>query len=142
MSRSLVTVAALVLLLAVSCAWADVTITAPTAGSTVGPSTNVNGMASQRAFLVIYSEVMAAVTDENGQTSQQRIGTVPGIRHWTNDDNSYAVKISTPRLILRTDQPATGPLTYVIHVRAYAQAPRDATATPDLGEATVTVNSQ
>jgi hypothetical protein len=132
MSRSLVTVVALVLLLAVSCAWADVTITSPTAGSTVGPATNVTGMCSQRAFLVIYSDVM------NGD---QLIGSVPGIRHWTNDNNSYAVKISTPRLFLRAGE-TPEPLTYVIHVKAYSNPPSDAAATPDVGDASVTVNSQ
>ena len=142
MSRSLVTVVALVLVLAVSCAWADVTITSPTAGSTVGPATNVTGAASQKAFLVIYSEVFVTTTDENGQQHQELRGMVPGIRHWTNEDNSYAVKISTPRIYLNGGQAPAGPLSYVIHVKAYSAPPSSATDTPDLGEATASVNSQ
>jgi hypothetical protein len=131
MSRTLTILAVLLLLVAVTCAYADVTITAPVAGALVGPSTVVTGAATQRAFLVIYSEV---------KTGDTVTGNVPGIRHWTNDDNSYNVKISTPRLYLRnTDD--TGPLTYVIHVRAYSKPPAKATDTPDLGEATVTVSS-
>jgi hypothetical protein len=133
MSRTLTILAVLLLLLAMTCAWADVTITAPADGSQVGPSTVVTGAASQRAFLVIYSEV---------KSGDDLVGTVPGIRHWTNDDNSYNVKISTPRLYLRsTDPNAPTQLTYVIHVRAFSQPPQDPMATPDLGEAMVTVTS-
>jgi hypothetical protein len=134
MSRSLVVLAVLVVLLATTLAWADVTITSPAAGSTVGPATVVTGAASQRALLVVYSEVFHGAT---------LIGMVPGIRHWTNEDNSYNVKISTPKLFLRggVDENA-GPLSYLIHVRAYSQPPRDAADAPDLGEATVRVSSQ
>ena len=131
MSRALTLLAVLVLLSAVSLSWASVTITSPAAGSTVGPATVVTGMASQRAFLVVYSAVFS---------EDQSIGSVPGIRHWTNEDNSYNVKISTPRLYLRGEDGAVQ-LTYIIHVRAYSQAPQRASDVPDLGEATVTVYS-
>ena len=131
MSRALTLLAVLVLLSAVSLSWASVTITSPAAGSTVGPSTVVTGAASQRAFLVVYSDVFAG---------EESLGMVPGIRHWTNDDDSYNVRISTPRLYLRAGEQATQ-LTYIIHVKAYTAAPRNASASPDLGEATVTVYS-
>lgn len=131
MSRTITLLTTLVLLSAVSLSWASVTITSPASGATVGPNTPVTGMASQRAFLVIYSEVFAG---------EEMLGMVPGIRHWTNEDNSYSVRIATPRLYLRGDAEAQR-LTYVIHVKAYSAAPRDASAVPDLGEASVTVYS-
>lgn len=132
MSRTLVVLLVLVLVSG-SAAWAGVTITSPAAGSTVGPATTVTGVATERAFLVVYSEVMS---------DQDPIGIVPGIRHWTNDDNSYRVKISTPRLFLRGGEVVGGALTYVIHVKAYSQPPQDLNEAPNLGEASVTVSSQ
>jgi hypothetical protein len=118
-----------ILLLALSAASADVTLNSPTAGQVVGPSTAVTGMCSQRAFVIVITEV----TFENGES----LGFVPGIRHWTNDDNSIAVRISTPRIY---DQP-NEKLTYTIHVKAYSSA-NQATGTPDLGEAVVTCYSR
>ncbi|HEY3397257.1 MAG TPA: hypothetical protein VGM19_06295 [Armatimonadota bacterium] len=129
MSRLISLIALLALLTVASVACADVTIGMPTAGSTVGPSTAVTGMCSQRAFLVVYSEVIDA--------NNVPIGTVPGIRHWTNDNNSFGVRISTPRLLSQADEH----LTYEIHVKAYSHAPKSMDDAPDLGEAQVSVDS-
>jgi hypothetical protein len=129
MSKVLVVLSILTLLVVASVASAGVTITAPSAGQVVGPSTAVTGSCSQRAFLVVYTDVNLA----NGDL----LGTVAGIRHWTNDDNSFSVLISTPRLF-------TGPndkLTYIIHVKAYSSADKT-TGDPDLGQAQVTCYSK
>jgi hypothetical protein len=117
------------MLVAVSAASAEVTITAPTAGQVVGPATAITGSCSQRAFLVVYTEVSL----ENGDAA----GTVPGIRHWTNDDNSFAVLISTARIYTLPNEK----LTYLIHVKAYSSAEKSSGA-PDLGEAQVTCYSK
>ena len=118
-----------ILLLAVSVASADVTLNSPTAGQIVGPSTAITGMCSQRAFVIVTTEVVL----ENGES----LGFVPGIRHWTNDDNSIAVRISTPRIYGQPNEK----LTYTIHVKAYSSA-NQASGVPDLGEAVVTCYSK
>jgi len=127
MSRVLIVLC--ILLLAVSVASAEVTLNSPTAGQVVGPSTPIAGMCSQRAFVVVITEV----TLDSGES----LGFVPGIRHWTNDDNSIAVRISTPRLFTQPGEK----LTYTIHVKAYSSA-NQATGNPDLGEATATCYSK
>ena len=129
MSRILVVLSVLTMLIAVSVASAEVTVTSPTEGQTVGPSTPITGMCSQRAFVVVITDVIL----ENGEA----MGSVPGIRHWTNDDNSISVRISTPRMMLGTSQK----LTYIIHVKAYSSAELS-TGAPDLGEAQVTCYSE
>ncbi len=110
--------------------WAVVTITYPVEGQTVGSSTPVRGMVSQKAFLVIYSDIYRCNTNEH-------VRRVPGIRHWTKDDGSFAVRIATPRVFA---DPSIK-LIYKIHVRAYSQPNRGADP-PDLSEAVVTVKSE
>ena len=129
MSRVLVVLCVLSMLIAVSVASAEVTLTSPTEGQTVGPSTAIAGTCSQRAFVVVITDVNL----ENGEL----LGSVPGIRHWTNDDNSISVRISTPRLFTQPNEK----LTYIIHVKAYSSAEKS-TGEPDLGEAQVTCYSQ
>jgi hypothetical protein len=129
MSKVLAVLSILALLVVVSVASAEVTITAPPAGQVVGPSTAITGSCSQRAFLVVYTEV----NSENGDP----LGTVPGLRHWTNDDNSFAVLISTARVFAQPNEK----LTYVIHVKAYSSAEKS-TGDPDLGDAQVTCYSK
>ena len=129
MSRPLTALALLALLVTVSLASAEVTITSPTPGQVVGPSTPIRGTVSERAFLVIYSDVFR----ENGE----HIGMVPGIRHWSNDDNTITVRIATPRLFALPDER----LRYEINVKAYSSPDRAGEA-PDLGEVKITVYSQ
>ena len=120
-----------VLLLALAVAvWASVTLSYPVQVQTVGSNTDVRGMASQKAFMIVYSEVYRG--DNNAYVKR-----VPGIRHWTQDDGSFAFRIATP-LVFRG--PSTK-LHYKIHARAYSQ-PSAGTEAPDLGEAVVTVYSQ
>ena len=130
MSRVLVVTCILTMLIAVSMvSAAEVSITSPTEGQSVGPSTPITGMCSQRAFLVV-------ITDVNME-SGELLGSIPGIRHWTNDDNSISVRISTPRIYTQPNEK----LTYIIHVKAYSSAEK-VTGAPDLGESQVTCYSQ
>ena len=120
-----------VLLLALAVvAWAAVTLSYPVQGQTVGTNTDVRGMASQKAFMVVYSEVYRNDNDAY-------VKRVPGIRHWTRDDGSFEFRIAMP-LVFR--DPSIK-LHYMIHARAYSQ-PSVGTEAPDLGEAVVTVYSQ
>ena len=120
------------LMVAAVAASAEVIIGSPTDGSTVGPNTPIYGRCSERAFLVITTDCM----DADGE----KIGMVPGIRHWTNDDNSISVRISTPRVSFGDRQQ---PVTYVIHVKAYSSpAAAQAGEMPSVGEAQVSVKSE
>ena len=129
MSRVLAVVCVLALLVVASVASGEVTITSPREGQVVGPATSITGMCSQRTFLVVITDVYF----DNGEL----LGRVPGIRHWTNDDNSISVRIATPRLYLQPDVR----LKYVIHVKGYS-SPELTPGAPDLGEAQVTCYSQ
>jgi hypothetical protein len=122
-----------VLLVAATAGWAMVSIATPTAGQVVGPATEIQGQVSQRAFLVIYTVVYR-------DKDHVLLGTVPGIRHWTDPNGFYKQRIATPRSAFDP----TVKLLYEIHVNAFSD-PNLATsmvATPDLGGATVTVSSQ
>jgi hypothetical protein len=133
MSRILTALVVATLLVMAVAASAGVTIGSPKDGDVVGPSTPVIGQCSQRAFCIVVSDVMSA--------DGTKIGTVPGIRHWTNDDNSLNVLIATPHVVFGGGYTET--VTYVIHVRAYSTVEKaQAADTPDVGEATVTVKSQ
>ncbi len=132
MFRALTMLAVVALLVAGGAALAEVTITSPQDGDVVGPSTPIRGYCSQRAFVVVITQVMSAAGEQ--------VGMVPGIRHWTNDDNSIRVRIATPRISFGEKWE---PLTYVIRVSAYSSpdlAQED--TVPDVGEAEVTVKSE
>jgi hypothetical protein len=131
MYRILTALVMAVLLVMAVAASAEVTIGSPKEGDVVGPNTPLHGQCSERAFVVVISDVLAA--------DGTKIGFVPGLRHWTNDDNSISMRISTPRVVFgEKDEPVS----YVIHVRAYS-SPEKAQAgdAPDVGEASVTVKS-
>lgn len=132
MFRALTALAVAALLAMGGAAFAEVTITSPQDGDVVGPSTPIRGYCSERAFVVVITEVMS--------TAGERLGIVPGIRHWTNDDNSIRVRVATPRISFGDKWE---PLTYVIRVKAYSSpdlAQED--MAPDVGEAEVTVKSE
>ena len=132
MPRFLTALLLVSLLLTAVAASAEVAVSNPTDGDVVGPSTPIHGRCSQRAFVVVTTDVIAA----DGQT----VGMVPGIRHWTNDDNSISVRISTPRISFGDKDE---PVSYIIHVRAYTtpDLAQEAQA-PDVGEVDITVKSQ
>ncbi len=132
MFRALTMLAVVALLVTAGAALAEVTITSPQEGDVVGPSTPVRGYCSQRAFVVVITEVRSAAGEQ--------VGMVPGIRHWTNDDNSIQVRVATPRISFGEKWEA---LTYIIRVKAYSSpdlAQED--RAPDVGETEVTVKSE
>jgi hypothetical protein len=132
MFRMLTALVVVALLTTAVAASASVTIGSPRDGDVVGPSTPIYGQCSQRAFVVVITDVLSA--------AGEKIGQVPGIRHWTNDDNSISVRIATPRISFGEKGEA---VTYVIHVKAYStpQMAQEDEA-PDVGEAKVTVKSE
>lgn len=120
----------IMLLVVVSMGWAAVTITYPVNGQVVGPSTQVKGVASQKAFMVVYTKVFRPGEDK-------LLRKVPGIRHWTKENGSFVFRIATPRVYGAPNMK----LIYKIHVRAYSQ-PASGKNPPDLGEVVITVKSQ
>jgi hypothetical protein len=131
MYRILTVLVVTALLLMAVAASASVTVGSPKDGDVVGPSTSIYGQCSERAFVVVISDVIAS--------DGTKIGSVPGIRHWTNDDNSIAVRIATPRVVFGEKGE---PVSYAIHVRAYSTPDlAQAAGAPDVGEVTVTVKS-
>lgn len=68
-------------------------LSAPQEGASLGPNYDVIGRMPQRAFLVVVTDV---INSETGEV----VGTVPGIRHWTDMDGSFHFRVSSPRIML------------------------------------------
>jgi len=64
----------------------------PVNGAKVGPSVDVAGQTEGRQFVVIITDVYVKGEAKSPWQS------VPGLRHWTEDDGSFAFRIATPRL--------------------------------------------
>jgi hypothetical protein len=87
-------------------------VTAPVNGDKLGPNTDITGQAAEKQFLIVYTEVYARDGDK-----EVLLGKVPGIRHWTKDDGSFAFRIATPR-------PLTTYQTLLIYrIHTFAQRP-------------------
>jgi hypothetical protein len=86
---------------------AQLIVTQPRNGDVVGASVDVVGSAQPGALVVIWTEVYKRQTGE-------LVRSVPGIRHKTEPDGSFHVRIATPRVFLGEDVP----LVYKLHVRA------------------------
>jgi hypothetical protein len=67
------------------------TITAPMAGDTLGPNYDITGSMPYRAFLVVMTDCVRSDTGEV-------LRSVPGIRHWTNQDGSFHFRCASPRI--------------------------------------------
>lgn len=93
----------------VSSAWALDTclfLNAPSSNSAAPPATTVIGSAPVGSLIIIVTDVL----DQEGNL----IATVPGIRHRTNVDGSFKLRIATPRVAFGEDIP----LTYHVRVRS------------------------
>jgi hypothetical protein len=66
------------------------TVTTPKEGDRVGPNIDVAGNLGHRGLIVI-------VTDAYRSDTNAKISSVPGIRHYTKDDGSFAFRVATPR---------------------------------------------
>ena len=67
------------------------TVTSPQEGAMLGPSYDVIGSMPYRAFLVVMTDVVNAETNEV-------LRSVPGIRHWTNQDGTFHFRVASPRV--------------------------------------------
>ncbi len=80
-------------------------VTAPKDGDKVGPNIDVVGKTDGKQFVVIITDVYVAGKAE-------ALGSVPGHRHWTDEEGNFNLRIATPR-VRNTDDSA---LTYKIRV--------------------------
>jgi hypothetical protein len=80
-------------------------VTTPVNGDRVGPSIAVQGQADGKQFIVVITDVYVA-------GKAKPVGSVPGIRHWTNEDGSFAFRVATPRVFNAKD----ADLTYKVRV--------------------------
>ena len=91
MTKLLVAVALVCLAAAAYAAPAAPTVTTPTNGAKIGPNVDVAGSTVGKQFVIVITDVYLKGKDKP-------IKSVPGIRHWTNDDGTFAVRIATPRV--------------------------------------------
>jgi len=66
-------------------------VTTPVNGDRIGPNIDVKGMTEGRQFVVIITDVILNSTNEI-------VGSVPGIRHWTEADGTFSFRVATPRV--------------------------------------------
>ncbi len=81
-------------------------ITSPRNGDVVGPSTVVTGHAKPGTLVIVWTAVYNAKTG-------QLIKKVPGLRHKTDENGQFSVRIATPRISFGEDVP----LRYEIHAQ-------------------------
>lgn len=67
------------------------TVTSPREGATLGPNYDVVGKMPSKAFVVVMTDIVNCDTNET-------IGSVPGIRHWTDADGSFHFRVAAPRI--------------------------------------------
>jgi hypothetical protein len=66
-------------------------VNAPRNGDSLGPSYGIAGYMPYKAFLVVMTDAVRADTGEV-------LRSVPGIRHWTNDDGTFSFRCASPRV--------------------------------------------
>jgi hypothetical protein len=69
------------------------TVNTPTEGALLGPSFDITGSVSSRALVIVLTDAVFADTGE-------LISTVPGIRHYPNDDLTFSFHCASPRVSL------------------------------------------
>jgi hypothetical protein len=67
------------------------TIQAPQPGASLGPNFIISGTMPYKAFLVVLTDCVRTDTGE-------LLGSVPGIRHYTNDNGSFRFRCASPRI--------------------------------------------
>ena len=96
-------VVTLVLCLAAAAQAADQpTVNAPLEGAVLGPNYEITGSLASRALVVVLTDAVYADTG-------LLLATVPGIRHYTNEDGTFHFRCASPRLLLGDE---TRTLTY------------------------------
>jgi hypothetical protein len=98
MKRVLLTLAVLTLLCLATQAFAmdAPKVTTPVEGAVLGPNYDILGSMPYRAFLVLVTDCITA----DGEV----LRTVPGIRHWTNDDGTFHFRAASPRVSIGEKQ--------------------------------------
>ena len=91
MTKLLVAVALVCLAAAAYAAPAAPTVTTPTNGAKIGPNVDVAGSTVGKQFVIV-------ITDVYLKGNNTPLKSVPGIRHWTNDDGTFTFGIATPRV--------------------------------------------
>ena len=69
------------------------TVLTPHEGDALGPNYDIEGQMPYKAFLVVLTDVIRADTGE-------KLRSVPGIRHWSNDDGTFHFRCASPRVSL------------------------------------------
>jgi len=66
-------------------------VISPVNGDRIGPNIDIKGMTEGKQFVVVITDVIMISTNE-------LVGSVPGIRHWTEADGTFAFRVATPRV--------------------------------------------
>lgn len=64
-------------------------VTSPTNGAQLGPNTDVIGKTEGKQFVVIITDVYV---------KGEYIKSVPGHRHWTDEEGNFSLRLATPRV--------------------------------------------
>ena len=93
MSRMLLVVLLVSLLVSAGAALAmdKPTINVPNGGDSLGPNYDISGSMPYKAFLVVITDCVRTDTGEV-------LGSVPGIRHWTNNNGHFQFRCASPRI--------------------------------------------
>jgi hypothetical protein len=81
-------------------------VTSPQEGAVLGPNYDVIGSMPYKACMVVMTDVINADTGAV-------LGSVPGIRHWTEEDGRFHFRVASPRVAVGAEDT---PLTYRIRV--------------------------
>lgn len=74
------------------------TVTRPAAGDALGPNYDIIGSVPSKAVIVVITDCVRTDTNEV-------VGSVPGIRHWTNASGGFAFRCASPRVFLGDNIP-------------------------------------
>jgi len=102
--RTLMVVLAVVLVSALAHAQGP-TVTTPKNGDRIGPAIDVNGNLGHYGLIVV-------ITDVYKTAGNEKVASIPGIRHYTEKDGSFAFHVATPRNAWGEKDP----LTYKVRV--------------------------
>ena len=67
------------------------TVNSPANGDKIGPNVVITGSTEGKQFVIV-------ITDVYLKGNNTPLKSVPGIRHWTNDDGTFTFGIATPRV--------------------------------------------
>ncbi len=68
-------------------------VATPSTCSSLGPSVDISGNLGHRGLVVVLTDI--SPSDESAAAA-----VIPGIRHWTDANGNFAVRVAVPRAIL------------------------------------------